>query len=364
MSEQKFEMNELEVAGYVDVRGKDVAVYNYPISLKENGNRVFRHQKPCWLMTDVERQPFAPSIIPDQCARAYVFESKPLPAERFGGKDMFGVEWVYVPTVGGSMVMPGHPILEDVNDWREVIKFPDIESWDWEGNAEMNREWLEKSDRCVVLTLLNGCWFERLLSFMDFEGAAMALIDDDQVDAVKELIHETTNLYIRILEKCCQYYKFDGVCIHDDWGSQMAPFFSQDVAEEVFLPEMKRFVSRAHELGKFVDLHSCGHAEDRVGVFIEAGFDAWVSMTMNDHAGLLEKYGDKMAFGCNPVVRFDPETASEEEQRAAADDYVKRFVKKGKNAILFNGYCPNMMTPAFREQLYIASRKAYLEWDN
>ena len=362
MSEKNFEINETEIVRYINVRGKQTPVYNFPVTMRENGTRAYSHQTPCWLVTDVERLNFCPAIIPENPARAYVFEAEPFPPEKYGGKDMFGVEWVYVPTAMGSMVMPGNPILQDANDWREVIKFPDIDSWDWEGSSEKNREFLASTDRCVVLTFLNGCWFERLLSFMDFEGAAMALIDEDQIDAVKELIHETTSLYIRILEKCCKYYQFDGICIHDDWGSQMAPFFSQDVAEDVFLPEMKRFVSRCHELGKFVDLHSCGKCEARIGVFLEAGFDSWAPMSINDLPGLYEKYGDRMMIGVDPIVRFDPETASEEEQRAAADDFVRRFTKKGKIANLAPYSCMDMMTPAFREELYIASRKAYLEW--
>jgi len=39
--------------------------------------------------------------------------------------DFFGVDWVYVPSVGGSMPRPGvKPLLEDVNDWPEKIVFP------------------------------------------------------------------------------------------------------------------------------------------------------------------------------------------------------------------------------------------------
>jgi hypothetical protein len=29
---------------------------------------------------------------------------------------MFGIEWEYVPQVGGSMVRPGKPFVEDANE--------------------------------------------------------------------------------------------------------------------------------------------------------------------------------------------------------------------------------------------------------
>lgn len=355
----EFQEEELAVKSYVQYRGRQIPLYDFPITPRENSIIAHNHQKPCWILTDFDNRLFCPSIIPDQRARGFVFEAEAMPQELYGGPDMFGVPWVYIPTVQGSMVKPGNPILEDVNDWREKIIFPDIDQWDWEGSAEKNREWLE-SDRCTVLTLLNGCWFERLLSFMDFEGAAMALIDDDQIDAVKELIHETTSLYIRIVDKCVQYYRFDGICIHDDWGSQMAPFFSEKVAREIFLPEMKRFVENAHAKGKFVDLHSCGHVEDRCQIFAEAGFDSWTPMPMNNTAKLYEKFGDRIVIGVVPPVTFDPATATEEEQRAAARAFVEQFTKEGKNCSLAVNYCPpGMMTPVYREELYKAARIRY-----
>jgi len=352
-----FKEEELQVKSHVLYRGREIPAYDYPITPRENSIIAHGHKRPCWILTDIDNRNFCPSVIPDQRARGYVFEAEKMAPECFGGPDMFGVQWVYVPTVQGSMVKPGNPILEDVNDWREKIRFPDIDAWDWAGSAEKNRHWLEESDRCTVLTLLNGCWFERLLSFMDFEGAAMALIDEDQIDAVKELIHETTSLYIRIVDKCVEHYRFDGICIHDDWGSQKAPFFSERVAREIFLPEMIRFVSHVHEKGKFVDLHCCGHVEDRCGIFVEAGFDSWTPMPMNDTARLYEEYGHKIMIGVTPPVTFDPETASEEEQRAAARAFARQFTKKGKSCSLAVHYCPaGMVTPVYREELYKASR--------
>ena len=42
----------------------------------------------------------------------------------YGGPDMFGIEWEYVPVAGGSMVRPGTPLLEDANDWNQILKLP------------------------------------------------------------------------------------------------------------------------------------------------------------------------------------------------------------------------------------------------
>lgn len=116
----------------------------------------------------------------------------------YGGHDMFGIEWEYVPVAGGSMVRPGTPLLEDANDWNQILKFPDIDAWDWDASGRQNYDFLHNG-KANMLWFLNGCWYERLVSFMDFEGAVVALIDDEQKDALKELFAKTTELYCRLV---------------------------------------------------------------------------------------------------------------------------------------------------------------------
>ena len=133
---------------------------------------------------------------------------------------MFGIEWEYIPAAGGSMVRPGKPFLEDANEWKEKVVWPDVDSWDWEGSAKANNGIYLKDDKFNVCWFLNG-WYERLISFMDFEGAILALVDEDQKDAVKEFFDKLSDLYIKIFDKFCTYFpQIDAFCIHDDWGSQ------------------------------------------------------------------------------------------------------------------------------------------------
>lgn len=360
MSRPEFNEKELNIVSeFPDFFGNMVPVYNYPISMREAVVATYRDKNPWWILTDVETNTFTPSVIPDNGARGFVFEGQPYPREKFGGKDMFGVEWVYVDVAGGSMVKPGNPFLNEISEWHDKIVFPDIDSWDWEGSSQMNKEYLSNG-KANVLTFLNGCWFERLISFLDFEEAAVALVDDEQIDDVKELVHKLTDLYIRLVDKCVEYYDLDGFEIHDDWGSQRSPFFSADAAREIFLPEMKRFVDHVHSKGKFCNLHSCGHIEDRCDVFTDAGFDGWLPMPMNDTLKLYETYGDRITIGAVETDPYDPATASEEEQRAAARRFVEKFTKEGKVAVFSPFYNkPGMLSPAFREELYKASRIRY-----
>ena len=354
-----FDAKELEIAYELPNPrgGAATPVFSHPVSLFDAVKANLVDHDPIWMFQGYEAGIFCPSVIPDHVARGFCFEAFPTPREKFGGKDMFGLNWKFVEVAGGSM--SEGLLFDDANDWKDHINFEEVykgvDSWDWEGSAAANNEMLAKSPR--TFWFLNGAWFERLISFMTFEGAAMALLDDDQIDAVKELIHETTSLYMYIVDKCEKHYKnLPGYCIHDDWGSQMAPFFSEEVAREVFLPEMKRFVDHVHSYGKFIELHSCGKCESRCGVFVDAGFDSWTPMGMNDTAALYEKYGDKIVISVVCKELDDPANATEEELRAAARSYAAKFAKPGKVGAWSNYGNPAYLTKAFREELYKASR--------
>ena len=362
MAKIPFSEKEMEVVGtYKNRLGIDMPILNYPCTLAEadKANRLDRD--PLFMQMGVESALLCPDIIPDDRARGFVLLDKPVALEDFGGKDMFGIEWVFVPQVGGSMVKPGNPTLEDASEWKKVIKMPDIDAWDWEGSHAQCKPYLDANEgKSVTLWFLNGMWFERLISFMDFEGAAMALLDEDQIDGVKEIAHEITDLYLHMMDKFAEHFpEIKGISVHDDWGSQGAPFFSEQIAREVYLPEMKRFTEAVHAHGWMCDLHSCGHVEERCGVFVDAGFDSWTPMPMNDTVALWEKYGDKMTIGVVNPFHFDPETASEEEQRECARKFAEKFCKPGTTVQWSTYNNAAEMTPAFFTELYKQSRIAY-----
>ena len=90
---------------------------------------------------------------------------------------------------------------------------------------------------------------------------------------------------------------------------------------------------------------------------IEAGWDYWGGQVMNDTQKIYELYGDKIIIGVIPDM-FDPAATSESEQRAAARAYADKFCRPDKPSFL-NHYSAAILTPAFREELYIRSRENY-----
>jgi hypothetical protein len=331
--------------------GMEIPVYNYPVPLKEAVLAMYA-KKPIWQLTGMENGLFTPKVYPDNVARAFAFDANLMKPEQGGGKDMFGIEWEYVPQAGGSMVRPGKPFLNDANEWYDKVVWPDIDSWDWEGQAKVNEGHL-KADTFNMCSMLNG-WFERLISFMDFEGAIMAMVDDDQKDAVKDFFDKLTDLYIRIYDKLMTYFPgIDGFNVHDDWGSQKETFFSPAVAEEMLVPYMRRLTDFLHAKGKYCDFHCCGQNLKQVPNMIKCGWDSWSGQPMNDTAKAYELYGDQILIGVYPELAPD---ASEEEQRKAAKAYAEKYCNSNKPSILNGGF---FLPQPFREELYKQSRLCY-----
>ena len=317
---------------------------NTPVSSRENMMAMYAEKAPYWvpMPADVDFLHFP--LYSDNLGRGRAVDIT----------DAFGIDWEYVPTAGGSIVRAGvKPCMEDVNEWKERINFPDIDKWDWAGEAERINIDVARSGE---FSFVNGFWFERLISFMEFMNAALALIDDDQKDAIHELFTASTEFGCKLVDKLCEYWpRIDTFTVHDDWGSQKAPFFSQETAEELFVPYMKILTDHIHSKGRFAALHSCGHNFTRVQCFIDGGFDQWTPQNMNDTHRLYDEVGDKIIIGVVPDP-FNLETTSEKEQRERARDYVDRFCKPGKPSTL-NWVGP--MPQAFSEELYEYSRKKF-----
>jgi hypothetical protein len=218
---------------------------NTPVTPRENVAAAVRREGALWFPGFGDFLNVESRTNLDHVARAEVFDMGPPQApEEKGGRALFGVEWVYVEKVGGSMVKPGNPLLHDANDWPKVVRFPDVDKLNWDECRRLNTP-LNQTVRSMHVTFQNGL-FERLISFMDFENAALAIIDEEQKDAVHALFDRLCDMYEAMITRYLEILRLDGVVFHDDWGSQRAPFFSLDVCMEMIVPYLKRLADFCH----------------------------------------------------------------------------------------------------------------------
>lgn len=331
--------------------GMSLPKFNTPITPKENFFRFMKGENPLWVPTGQDILTFCPKIIPDNVARAFVIEAEPIDnMTESGGKDFFDVEWEFVPAANGSMVRPGSGLkIPDINEWEKYITFPNLDELDWEGSVEKNKEYLA-SERVVSVWLMNGL-FERLISFMEFENAAVALVDDDKKDAVHRLFDALCNFYDDLIGRYKKYYDASILYFHDDWAAQRSPFFSLRTAREMLVPYLKRIVDSTHKHGMIFDFHSCGKGQKLVPAMIEAGVDIWSGQPMNDRLAVLKEHGENIKLNFGPTVEFG---APEEVQLKAYEEYFNTYGDY-LNSLIISGFGAG---PKVYEYVYKHTRAA------
>lgn len=309
----EFKKEELEKRGYYPHFGTDcgypqadIPIYNHPITPKENALRFIKREDFAWIpsLSSGDINNICPSIYGDLMAIG-----------PDGGIDSFGIEWVAVnPEYQEPAWHPsGNPLLEELEGWENVVMFPDLDSWDWEGCA---REYEGLSPDRLRMGSINMLFFERLITLMDFEGAAMALLAEPEACAA--LFAKLADHAIGMLERYKKYFDIDVVFMYDDWGTERAPMFSADVLKELFMPNYKRILEKAHELDIFCISHSDGHLTSFVPYFIEMGFDMWnLQLRANsDIMDVIQAYGDQIMFDIYTTI--ESESNEEFEQKATA----------------------------------------------
>lgn len=329
--------------------------YTFPITPRENYIRAVRDRDPMWIPDYYDQVTLCPACYPDAIARGFVMGPEMvdyMDDAKKGGKDAFDIDWIYEPLVGGSMVKPGSPLLEEISQWKERVHMPDVESWDWAGSKARFAEFLKTETHIKVMWIFTG-FFERLISLLDFENAAMALIDDDQ----KEDVHAFFSACCDAYEKIIRHYKDDFDCdviyMHDDWGSQRAPLFSAETCMEMIVPYFKRLVDYTHSLGMLFEIHSCGFNELLTDCYLACGVDVWAPQEQNDADKILAQTNGKIMIG---IWNNGSSNASDEENLETGRALARKYCADYKKTPV---YTCNLWSveEKFKEGQYVESRK-------
>ena len=352
MKKIPFDSKELEVLGEYPgyMPGMvGIPILNTPITARENFRKFAFNEEggPLWMPSYPEIKMFNPQMIPENIARAIVAEANPYNpfADTPFHKDFFGVEWEFVPAAMGSMVRPGKPFIEDLEDWEEKVIPPDLSQYDWEGCVEANKGYLSADNRALKTTVFTG-FFERLISFVDMAPALLALVDEDEQECVHGIFDRLATFYDELFGYFEKYFHLDAVWFHDDWGSQRAPLFSVDTCYEMLVPYFKRVVKSAHDHGMAFEFHCCGKNELLVPCMIEAGIDMWQGQDMNDYKMLHKKYGKDIKF-CVDIPPA-PEGATDQQLRDHVNAFLDDFPENVYVSISIWGH-PDMYCALYEE---------------
>lgn len=253
------------------------------ITARENILRAYRHEKPEWVPSQVlDQNTCLPSCVPEG------------PAGFGTTVDAFGVSWTFEKGMPGPMVTVGTKLLEDINDWREVIKFPDPKTYDWEGGAAKDTANWDRENKIQSVIIVDGL-FEQLHAMTGIEDALCYLLTDEE--ETESLLTAIADYRIEEVKLIAKYYKPDKIQMHDDYGSNNRMFMSLDTWRDMIKPQLKRIIDEVHAQGMLYEHHSCGYVAPMIEDFMELGIDGLNPLQLtNNPYELKKKYGDRLCF--------------------------------------------------------------------
>ena len=259
------------------------------------------------------------------------FENGPLG----GGYDGFGCHWLASESaLGQGVPAAGHVVLKDIGDWKKVVKFPDLDKYDWEGQAKAQLQNYDPKNQMQEYGMWNGP-FLRLAHLMGFENGLCALYEDPE--ACYELLDAITDYKIKVAERVVEYFAPDSICTFDDVATEISTFMAPEKYRELIKPVHKKFNDAVRAMGVIPNLHVCGKCEAVVPDFVDEGAQAWeICQPENDLLGLQAKLKDQLAFigGFDMKGRFAYMDLTEEQLRAAVRETIDKYAPAGNYAML------------------------------
>ena len=246
------------------------------------------------------------------------------------GKDIFGVEWAKEGSaVDASMPKMDKFIMEDIRDWRDIIKVPDWSGVDWEAMAKK-----DLANRDPELPRGGGTaaqgFFQTVMSTMGFTNGLIACYEEPE--EVRALLEYLCDFYLSYAEPYLKYYQPEYIAMGDDIAHERGPFVSLECFHEIFAPVWRRYISYFKDRGYLAVHHNCGRFEPFVEDIVDMGFNAWEpAQTANDLVGIKAKYGRRLMIGGGFDSRpFLPHLEiSEEEVRAKVKETLDALAPGG-----------------------------------
>lgn len=212
--------------------------------------------------------------------------------------DFWGVTWAWPEGTPGAFPVhtPGKIVLEDIEDWKNVVKAPPLEYSEelWEA-AKADYAKYDRNEYLVGPCMFPGL-FECTHNLMGIENALCAFYTNP--DEMHELINFIVDWEIAYLKQMAEHLHPELVLHHDDWGSSKSTFLSPEMFKEFYLEPYKRLYKAYKDNGfKIIVHHSDSYAANYVPFMIEMGVDVWQGGTvLNDIPALVKQYGGQISF--------------------------------------------------------------------
>jgi uroporphyrinogen decarboxylase len=286
----------------------------HSISERENALRVLTlSAEPQWVPVSADCFMFlVPSIVRER------------PVRGADGEDWFGCNWIWdADSFGFAPDIINPPLLEDINKWREVMRFPDLDSLDWKSAAETDLAEFDRSEKLLRIILESGP-FERTHQILGFESAFIAMCEEPE--EYKALIDAITDYKIKLIDKVCEFYKPDEIMAQDDLGTAKGPMISIGMYRDLLKPAHNRIGDAIRSNGVIYTHHSCGRMEAFIDDIIETGVHAINPFQpMNDLDSIARKYAGVICCDVGAETLANYPSSSEKDIRAEVRRVIDTF---------------------------------------
>ena len=242
-----------------------------------------------------------------------------------GGRDIWGVNYVPTESTGNALIPDNSEFilpLDNLKNWREVIKAPDLDGIDWEKlvKERIEQSGIDRKQTAIALSMHFG-YFQLLMSFMGFEDGLLAFYEEPEL--VHELLEYLSEFYMSVADNVMDLFEPEILSIADDTAAWGASFISDDMYREFIAPHHDKFVKRGLNRGCFISMHNCGKCESLVDLWVEMGFSSWnPAQTCNDLQAIKARHGNKLTISGGWDGRgrlMDPDVTDEEIRQSVRD---------------------------------------------
>ena len=193
---------------------------------------------------------------------------------------------------------PEYVVIKDITKWRDYVNVPKIdypdEAW---APFEAAVDAVDTDEYFCTLMVAPGI-FEMTHHLQGMDNALVNYYAEPE--ATKDLIDMLTDYEIKWGEQLIKHSKgkAEAVFHHDDWGTHISTFMSNDMFDEFILPAYKKIYGFYKDNGiKVIVHHSDSYAATLVPQMIEMGVDVFQGcVTTNDVPKLVKQYGEKISF--------------------------------------------------------------------
>lgn len=212
------------------------------------------------------------------------------------GIDEFGCLWEFKEADN----FKGYPIGSHLTNWDLLAdwKFPDpYDSSRYRPFARLRHIFPRK----YKIGILDSFLFARHQYLRGFSTSLSDYLKHGS--NVKELMEKLQTYFIGTVE---MWHKFGAQAVYtmDDMGTQNSLFMSPRLYKKFIAPIFQSIVQRAHDLDMKFILHSCGHVNDLIPIWIDIGVDA-LQFDSPHMTGIdfLKNFVGKIAFHLVPDIQ-------------------------------------------------------------